>query len=544
MTLTAHETASSDATQPQPLQGSPRRPMWRTVQRHPVLLLGAFCLLCTIAFVGAPYLHRWYEVSGTVEVGAPDFAPLPELAALPQATLSDIAQSMPSKVTTRFLTKEGGTTKVLFTAGDARRDAAWVRIQEAADRFSSALRHRASETAVSYRSSLRKSSEQLEARETSLAKDIEVFRLSHRGALPDDPTSTISRYDKLVSKLEERQDRLKLVSEQIKRLQDFKRNGGASPPPPLPTANASATPGKGVESDPEVLALRAQLQLINDQLEEQLGKLRRTEQHPYVVDLRSQQAALQKKLDGAKERAAAGKPAPVDARTTLAGSENSAAAEQRIDLQLESLHAERDALDGEVRGLAGQRDLMQKQVEDVVPVRQEFEKLTQDLAAVRKDRDKVRGQLDDFSRQFKTAGEDLDKAIVVSPMAMSTASLMPAFPQLPVVYGAGILGALVLVWIFAWILHRADRSMHTEAEAASALGLPVVGEIPEICTGLRRVRVMLWGLIFRPLLVIAWVTLAIAAGYWCYQRLADPHFPDGLQSRGMATLFYIENHGG
>jgi hypothetical protein len=397
-----------------------------------------------------------------------------------------------------------------------------------------------------YRLKLRRSADQLASREQTLGREINEFRLKHRGALPDDPSSTLGQFQKLLDRLDEKQTRLNLVNQHIGRLQEYKKinqaNGGrgATPPPPLPAADAPDVPAAPVraESDPEVVTLMAQLQLINKQIEEQLTTAGRTEQHPYVVGLRNQQTAKQKELDAAKQRVAAGKPPPAGSQvveaTTRPGETNLLA----VDMQLENLQAERDALTGEVKNLSARRDDMQAKVDQVLPIRQEFEKLTSELASTRKERELVRTRTEDFERQF--GGRDARTADIVelTPLAMTSNSTLPSFPRVSLVFVAALAMGAIAAAALALVLHRMDRALHTPQDVLETLDVPVIGTISEIRTPQQLKFRRMWLTAGQPAVVLALVALALGSAALCYVRLANPAYQQTAQGGDAGATYF------
>ncbi len=177
-----------------------------------------------------------------------------------------------------------------------------------------------------------------------------------------------------------------------------------------------------------------QIQLVSDQLDDQLNNKHRTEQHPYVVDLRSQQAELQKKLDAAKARVAAGQPPPANVTApekSPLGRDSTLADAQAVDLQIQSLEAERDTLVTDIRELTAQRDAMQKQVDGVLPVRQAYEKLTGQLEAARKEHQEIATAAAQFDRTFASDAPLATAVVNVMKPAFtadSGAAVLPANP--------------------------------------------------------------------------------------------------------------------
>jgi hypothetical protein len=527
----------------------PRRPLGRTLRQRAVLLLAVFCVLCSLVLLLAPSLHRTYELAGSMQVKVQSFDALPELGRLPDTAIKQASQSVSS---VKAVTRDGpaGQRTIELTSSSSSRDSALARMHLFAQQLRTSLEIGAVDITDNYREKLAKSADDLASKEQALMRDINDFRLKHRGALPDDPTSTLAQFQKLADRLEEKQARLNLVTQHVGRLEEYKKNNlanggrGAAPPPLLAPEDDGSRPATPVrpDADPEVRDLTAQAQLISKLIDEQLTKFGRTEQHPYVKDLRNQQAALQKKLDAAKQRAAAGKPPPpagVEATTRPAEANMLA-----VDMQLETLQAELETLRTEVKTLQAKRDDMQAKVDQVLPIRVAFEKLTGELSSAQKERALVRTRTEDFERQFGAKGSEAkgSSMVEVTPLSLASSSTLPSFPQVPLVYGAALLIGVVVAAALLLALHRMDRALHSVRDVADTLDVPVIGAISEIRTPRQQRRQAMWRMAGRPVVVLAFVGLAIGCGVLCYLRLADPSFPQKAQERGLTAMLFI--HGG
>jgi hypothetical protein len=236
---------------------------------------------------------------------------------------------------------------------------------------------------------------------------------------------------------------------------------------------------------------------------------------------------LQKKLDAAKARVAAGEPPPAMVESPLARTASNAsavAAAQGVDFQMQSLLAERDALNAEIPGLVAQRDGLQKQVEGVLPVRQDYEKLTGRLAGVQKARQGAAARLE----QAPAEGAGL----VVEPVVVERDSGLPAYPRVAVVYGVAILAAAGMTWVLGWVLGKMDRSLHSVEEAAGVLDVPIAGAVMELRTKRQEMGRRVWRGVVRPAVAAGLVVVMVGSGAWCYRHLADSGAGAAVQEGG------------
>jgi hypothetical protein len=514
------------------------RGAWR---RNALGLMACFAVVASGVLWVAPGLRRTYVVRGELPVGVRAVEGMEGMGQLPEEAVKETAAVAGSAHVQVALAAGGGEERAIqLEASGPSRAEAWALVQAVGDQVTMVLRHRAEERVTEFRAGLGKEADRLAAREEEASHAVEAFRLAHRGVLPDDPNSVTGQLEKLSGRLEDKQQRLQIVTAQIERVQAYQKKGAAgSAPPPPALAPASADAGASVaahaESDPEVLSLTAQMQLLNDQVDDQLNNKHRTEQHPYVVDLREQQAALQKKLDAAKQRVAAGQPPPAVVRAPVPSANGSTvAAAQAVDFQLQALEAERDALGMEIPALTAQREALQKQVEGILPIRQAYEQLTGDLAGVQKEREGLAGRTEAFNRVMPAQGAA--GVIEVEPLVMAAGSGLPEFPRVPVVYGGAVALAAGVTGVLAWMLAKADRALHSAEETAGVLDLPIAGAIVELRTRRQELVRRLWRGVVRPVVAMALVAMMVGSGVLCYRHLADANFLEAGSGHSIGSM--------
>ncbi len=207
-----------------------------TVHRHSFSLLAIFAMICSVGFLLAPLIRRSYTVQSEIQIKLHAFDPIGELRRVPAGVVKELSVPAAGQLVQLSVDEPGPDAAVIHLSSTAAtRDTAMVHVRFIADQINTALRHRVDELTSSYRSDLTKQSDRLNAREQSLAKEIEKFRLAHRGTLPDDPTSIIAQFEKLATRLDDKQQRQRVVIDQIARLEAYKQNrerdpaGSASP---------------------------------------------------------------------------------------------------------------------------------------------------------------------------------------------------------------------------------------------------------------------------------------------------------------------------
>ncbi len=523
--------------EPPPPHETPRlhRGLRFGLRRHRLLALALFCLTASAILLIAPFLKRSYAMAGTLRVSVRAFEAIPELSRVVDNTakeLDEFARQQSVAVEVSPPAADGSARNVRFSSHEGSHNAAFVQVQTVAERFAEMVRHRADEAVSAYGSSLTKQGMRLDSDETATMHELENFRIAHRGALPDDPDSILKQYEKISTQLDDKQSRLRLLNEQITRLEEYKKGTRPLAPAPIPAAVNTPAPAPApapAGADPEVVSLTAQLQLMNDQIDEQLNKLGRTEQHPYVVDLKKKKADLQKKLDAAKQRVAAGQPPPPDAHLPAApagtpANDPSLVAAQAAEMQLLSLRAERDDVDVQVRTLTAQRDAMQKSVDSLSGIRRDYNALNDKLADFKKARQDLAAKKEAYNRQFGGGEVAAAAAVDVSTLALDQSSADPTWPRLPAVYATALAVGVLSALAIAWLLARMDRTLHSPHEAAEILGTPILGVVSTIRSPAASHVAKLYHSILQPAVMVGLVALLALSVYLCHRHLTDPAF--------------------
>ncbi|HVS72995.1 MAG TPA: hypothetical protein VHQ47_17195 [Phycisphaerae bacterium] len=526
-------TPMTQPQQPQPHDpGEPRlrRGLGAGLRRHRLLLLAIFCIVASLIFLAAPLLKRSYAVAADLNVALPNPGPVTALPHVIDDTLHDLQPDATAAGITITAAPSSSPRSVQFAATGPSHDTAVLAIQQLAARFADAVRHRNQETIDAYAADLQKRATQLDADQATANKAMDQFRIAHRGELPDEtdnPTSIARQYDKISSQLDDQQSRQRMLQEQIARLEQYKAGNKPLPATSQPVTTLTPTtpaPQANVADDPEVASLTAQLQLLASQIDEQLTKFNRTEQHPYVVDLRHQQAALQKKLDAAKARAAAGQPAPpqphIAGAPSLPPANPQAAAAQAADIQLTQLHAELDVVNADLRTLTAQRDSLQAQVDQLGPVRRDYEALLQKQEELKKARAALAADQSAFQNAFPA---NAPAVADVSALHLEPASSTPVWPRLPAIYAVGLAAGIIVALLIALLAAKTDRSLHSRHEAA-LLNTPILGAVSEIRSPASRQLHIFWRTLARPLLAGLFILLLVASALLCHRHLTDPGF--------------------
>lgn len=317
--------------------------------------------------------------------------------------------------------------------------------------------------------------------------------------LADNNAGPTVRLERISTRQEERFARRKVVEEQIQRTESYAKKmrelGFASAAAPARTADAAPS---AADRDPEVMQLAAQMQLIDDQLEEQLTRLRRTEQHPYVVDLRSRQAALQQKLRGARERATAGQPPPAAAVAAVGGTGNTNMAVQAAEFQLQQLVAERDQLGAELSQLKEQENALRSQIELLRPTREQWRQAKEKIATLKQDREAAEARLRTFDESARATG-----GLPISADGIGSGYKTPIWPRLDIMLLGACAAGCITAILAVFVREKMDHTYQTPERFAALTGAPILGVVDEIYSPRQWRYQRLWRWIGRPVIVLA-----------------------------------------
>lgn len=518
---------------------APRVPLWRALRRRRTPFLLAFATVTVAVLLSGPFWPRQYVAQGHVRWDpAPltdaqsnqpyiDIEPLATDAETPVLTaLADGGILAPGSVKVAATT-EGPVRHWTFSATADRPTTAHAALKDAIDRHVATQRQRITHALDDRARQLRNQADTTAAALKSAQDAAQSFANQHPAVLPEHPTSVVANRDRLQSRLEDRTARLRVLEEQITRVEAYaeKLKTGKKPTPAT-----AAAPAIIAAEDPEVLQLRAQVNLLQEQLDEQLGPLRRTEQHPYVVNLREKLAATEKKMEAAQARAAAGQPPPAGIKPPPDNAH--ALALQTVELQLQAIKSEREAVAGEVAALTGQLAEAQKAVEALGPLRKEWSALSARVAAAQAAHQQARSELTRFESAMRPAGRRVGAVI------SGDAGLPDAWPVAPS-YGLLLTVALSLGLatglgaVFA--AQAADRTFTSAAQFRAVVDAPVLGVVDEILSRGQQVRHALWRRIGRPGIALLLLAVLAGAAWWSWRSLGDASFQDNLPQHNLTA---------
>lgn len=336
--------------------------------------------------------------------------------------------------------------------------------------------------------------------------------------LADGGNNLNAKLERITTRQEERSARRKVVEEQISRTEAYAkkmRELGTSAAVPAPAANPAAPATPAVDRDPEVMQLVAQMQLLDDQLDEQLTRLRRTEQHPYVVDLRTRQAALQQKLRAARERAGAGQPPPAAAVAAANNAGNASSANmavQAAEFQLQQLISERDQIAAELTQLKDQENLQRTQIEKLRPARDQWRQAKEKASSLKQDRDAAEAKLRAF--------DDSARAGTGGPLSVAdigSGYKKPIWPRTDVMLLTAMIAGALAALITAWWLEMTDRTYQTPERFAALTKAPILGVVDEIYSPEQWKQRRVWQWVGRPVVVVILLAYPVMSAWTLMQ---------------------------
>lgn len=477
----------------------------RALQRHWLVLLTLLSLVSSGLLLAGTALPRRYGVGATFALTARDGADegaellgtagaalVAELRTALRAGGSPLADRVEIQVSTR----EQGR-HVTLTASTPERDRTLALLHETVLRYTRARNAQTDDLLTALRNAAARALTLASAERRAAGDALDTFRIAHPELTGEAPAA---RLEKLSATAEERQRRLGIVNELISRLEQHKaRMRGERPAAPKPGPAA-------VPLDPEVMQLKAQLALLNEQIDEQLNQLRRTEQHPYVVDLRVRQEGLQRKLAAATARAAAGKPPPEDVKPVPAEKDSGTTmALQALELQLAQAYAERDSLEPEIQRLKVEREALRKQAEALAPAQQQFARLEARQRQAVQAHEAARARYERLENAYSAA-----RPLEISAPVFSGQDARPLAPTFAGISAGALSVGLLCGLAGVYLAERLGRGYRSPREFHASTNAPVLGVVSAIHTPAQHQLRRAWRQIGRPLAVLA--LLALLAG--------------------------------
>jgi succinoglycan biosynthesis transport protein ExoP len=289
---------------------------------------------------------------------------------------------------------------------------------------------------------------QLEAQE----EKIRQFNSAHLGALPEQEQTNlqlVSQYQSLEQSNSEAIDR---ATQQRAYLQSMLSISGAKEK----TVQAPPTP--------------TQLELAAKKKELSAARQKYTDSYPDVIALRADVQALEQQVKSEP-------PPKLEAPTSIAAAAGPDQAEQfqgqlvSINSEIRSRTAREAELEGQIRGLQGRIAILPE-------VQSQFADLNRDYQAMQKnyqsliEKESASGMAADLEHR-----DDSEQFRILDPANLPT---KPSSPNLLMINGAGILSSIIVGLLLALVVEIRDATIHDTLDVERYLSIPVISAIPAI----------------------------------------------------------------
>jgi polysaccharide chain length determinant protein (PEP-CTERM system associated) len=289
---------------------------------------------------------------------------------------------------------------------------------------------------------------------------IQAFRSAHAGSLPEQAQADMQTINQYQTAMQANQDALTQANQQrvyLESLLNVKPNGGEGSSAPAPPP---ATP--------------LQIELAQKQQELRADLLKYTPEHPDVIRLKHDIAALKVEIQNAPKSSS---PAAM-AVTPLA---TGPTMNDQLRSQLIALNADIKGRQARQTQLEQRIAELQGSVSGVPAVQTEFAAMNADYAEMQKNYNALLEQ-----QQEAAMTSAMDQRDQSQQFDIAVPPYLPAQPFRPnvlLLYMATILAGLLVGLICALVVEVSDDSMHDSDEVAAYLKLPVMVALPK-CKGI------------------------------------------------------------
>jgi uncharacterized protein involved in exopolysaccharide biosynthesis len=237
----------------------------------------------------------------------------------------------------------------------------------------------------------------------------------------------------------------------------------------------STTPSTVKERNPELIRLDNKHRELKEQLASFLGVYKMTDQHPDLITLREQIAAVQNQMAQLDQEVVTQTELTVNPRRA------------ELELMAASAQAERDSRVAQVTALEKQVKSLNDEAGKLFPVRAEYRKLSREV-------DEAQRQLafweDNLRRmQMTLSAESGNRGVQLEFLKPCGALRIPVSPNLGQVLMAALGLALAAGSLRVFMAYRADNTFADPEQLAEYVHLPLFGAVSEIISaGHRRMR--------------------------------------------------------
>lgn len=290
---------------------------------------------------------------------------------------------------------------------------------------------------------------------------ISAFKAAHFGSLPEQEASNLQLIGQLQSLAEANGQAMDRATQQRVYLQSMLNISGS---------------GDKAEIARTLSPAQAELQTKRAQLN--VSEQRYTSSHPDVIRLRNEVAMLEQEVQSEPK----GKAAPL-------GSTGPNVAQQ-FESQLASIQQEIRMRTARQAQLEGQIHSLQARIAVVPAVQGQFADLNRDYEGLQKNYQSLieKEQSSGMAAELELH-EQSERFRILDPASRPSS---PSSPNLLLINGAGIAGALLIGFSLAFIRDMTDPTIHTPEECDRYLDVPLIVTIPAISAGSTKTAERRW----------------------------------------------------
>ncbi len=285
---------------------------------------------------------------------------------------------------------------------------------------------------------------------------IQAFKMSHLDSLPEQAQANMQMISQIQSVLQANEDALAQANQQRVYLQsvlNVKQNGdqGVSAPPP------PSTP--------------LQIELAQKQQELRADLLKYTPEHPDVIRLKHDIAALKVQIENAPKMSGSNAVALAAAPQLSGPSMN-----DQLRSQLIALNGDIKAREARQRQLQDRLTQLRGSMGGLPAVQTQFTALNSQYEEMQKNYNALLEQQQEAA--MMTALDQREQAQQFAVVEAATLPILPFSPNLLLLKMAVVLVGLLVGFLLALVVEVGDDTMHNSDEVAAYLKLPVMVSLP------------------------------------------------------------------
>lgn len=296
---------------------------------------------------------------------------------------------------------------------------------------------------------------------------------------------------------------------------------------PAPADGASAPPAAPPET-PQRMALAAEMQRVESQINDERVLRGKTELHPTIAALRDKLAKLRDEYRAAAPATAA------QQQLVAAAARVDETRKAQLEQQLQSTREQVAMTQERAAAIQSRLDQIESRKVAGAARRQDHLGLTEELSANRAELAAWQKQIDPIQRILDA--QKRDRGVRFISVQEPGTVARPRSPDARVVLLGCLVIGLVAAALAVLAVELVDRSFRSAVQVAGSLGIPVLETIHEIITAREQRRRVVMHLVVLPTGAVAGLLLAVSTAAGAYLSLEAPWLYEPLRLDPVKTI--------